>query len=218
MQFTLRDFFWLTIVIGLVIGILIEHADVRAMHGAMEKARWWEWAARQMGKQAAKEGTEPYFRELDSAGFKNEEGLILIEESQSFWIPVHSHPDAKSITGHRDLDLVLLLLVAVAPISLLVGLVIRRKFPEQGKAYAKLSVRVYHWMTPVTLTMMFGFCVAYYFVRQPFSATLWLCGIAFLVYYYVQNRNLTLTPEIERQIEEKYEQPLNMGSWFKVWK
>lgn len=218
MQVTLRDFFWLTIVIGLAIGILIEHADVRVMHGAMEKARWWEWAARQMGKQAAKEGTEPYFKELNSAGFKNEEGLILTEESQNFWIPIHSHPDAKSFTGHRDLDFVLALVLVIAPLSLLVGLVVRRMFPAQGKAYAKFAIRGHRWSAPIALLMTIAMSLGSYISRSPFSGALWLLATVFFVYGAIQNRNLVLTPELEQQIDEKYEQPLNVGSWFKLGK
>lgn len=218
MQFTLRDFFWLTIVIGLVIGILIEHADVRSMHGAQKRAQWWEWAARQMGEKAAKEGTKPYFDELKSAGFKNEQGLIVIDDATNLWFPVYIHrdPDADSFTGHRDLDLVLFLAGVIAPVSVLTGLLIRRTFPAQGKAYAKSSVRTFHWMAPVALAIAPGICLFGYLTRNPFSATLWLLGTAYLGYGYIQNRNLTLTPELEQQIDEKYEQPLNVGNWFKL--
>lgn len=214
MQFATRDFFWLTIVIGLVIGILIEHADVRALHGSQERAQWWEQAARWMGAKAAQTGEEPYFNELRGVGFR-EQGDEILKQYESIPGRIGTHPDHESVTGHQDLDRVLLLILVV-PIALAIGWLIRRRHHEWGKAYVKSSVRSHRWVAPIALAVLLVVCIGNYVARRPFTSTLGLLGLVSIGCQYLKNPNLTLTPELEQQIDEKYEQPIDIRSLFKL--
>jgi hypothetical protein len=130
LQLTLRDFFWLTIVVGLTIGIVIERNHVRSLRVYQGKAQWWEEATKKFAEEVEKQtGIKADFQE-GSGGRVANSGLIFLfdngstSSSATLWtIPIQCwSTEDKSYdwpTGMQDLNMMLL----VAP-GLAVGLLI----------------------------------------------------------------------------------------------
>jgi hypothetical protein len=219
MQLTLRDYFWLTIVVGLAIGIVIEHYDVRALRHFEGKAQWWEQAARQMGEKAGeKDGLVPDFKEFKHWGLKKHKDDEVWQEVDFMHLWGTEDKEQTIVTGHWDLDFLLLLLIVVAPLSALLAMALRKSYPAGGKAYSKASIRSYRWMGPVSLLMLLAFCLSGYHSRRPFTATLTFTMLVFFAGHYWLHNSLRLTPELEQQIDENYKKAVNITGWFKLGK
>jgi hypothetical protein len=175
LQFTLRDFFWLTIVVGLTVGIVIERNEVRALRVYQQKAQWWEDAAKDFAKEVeARTGLKTEF--LDEASSRQLRGMNYWTAPRDvIWfsaVPSWSTNDSSYSwpTGMKDLNIQLV----AAPLWIVFFLVItapRNEQQRQQEAIINARMRPYFWMLAPFALISCVIIVAMYSVGQPFTAT-----------------------------------------------
>ncbi len=173
MQLTLRDFLWATVVIGLAIGIVLEHRDVRALKPFQGKAEWWEKAARSLGEvYEEKTGLKPEFKEMDDIDLRRKDGLLQVDFSlsrRSFHVRPTDERQGAWLTGHADLNMALILLTELA---CLLGIFafIKRNYPNwlpkpnpQLRWGPRIYLLVYAWAFISLLISIGAFALRYPF-------------------------------------------------------
>ncbi|WP_425617491.1 hypothetical protein NA78x_001169 [Anatilimnocola sp. NA78] len=214
MQLTLRDYFWLMLVLGLSIGILIETKDLQTAQEWQAKAEYW--------RQAAEKAAERLRTHGDSVTFDDQQQAIDIRDQRGrtmhrSWggTGYRSKQSESWLTGKIDLDYMLLGSVTLLPASLGLGLLFRKLFPQQGKAYAKFSIRSHRWIAPIFILQTSAMSTGAFAWRLPFYGTAAMTVAALFVVGYLSH-HVELTPELEQHIDENYEKPLQLGSLFKL--
>jgi hypothetical protein len=176
LQFTLRDFFWLTIVVGLTVGIVIERNQVRALRVYQQKAQWWEDKAKDFAKEVeTRTGLKTQF--LDEASSSQLGGMnfrtIPRDVIWSTTVPSWSTNDSSYSwpTGMKDLNIQLV----AAPFWIVFFLFTtapRNEQQRQQEALFNARIRPYLWiMVPIGLFNCV-IIVAMYSLGLPFTATL----------------------------------------------
>ena len=218
MQFPWRDFAWFTILIGLAIGLAVELKRVAAMSGDKAQADRWEQQAREVAaKIAQRSRTNLHLKEFGQVMFFAEyQGSNLGTD----WVNVASYRNTRErsesvVTGMMDLDIWLLMIVVI-PASAGIGIWLRTMHREGAKAYAKFSVQSFSWLTLLSVLMFTSWAIICFRKAQPFFATSNL-GFAVLgLVNYITNFNLTLTPELNKQIDEGFQKPDDFTAWWKA--
>jgi hypothetical protein len=189
LQFTLRDFFWLTIVVGLTVGIVIERNQVRALRVYQGKAQWWEEAAKRFAEEVEKQtGIKADFQE--GAGSSSSGAIAMRNIGGSLATPWPISVNVRSTedksyswpTGMYDLNMVLIF----GPIVLIGSLIesIRggeRKRQAQALLYAKMRPYAWVWAIGAFVSVMFA-SVCY--LGGPFCATMLLLNGALCALNY----------------------------------
>lgn len=214
MQFPLRDFFWLTVVIALVIGIAMERKRVQDLSGHQGRAEWWEKAARGLGKKFEEKTDQPvHFEELKSIEISRGPNPQRVKatdpltgETEYFEVNLppgvvdHVHTgyvrdtrerDMSWVTGLVDLDFFLVTFVVVGPV--LAIYLLRRKGPLPSVLN---DPKAEIWKRPRFILFMIcyfaPFSVFQYWVRSPFNGAAFLVLTVVWTYYYCQ---FVLTPK-----------------------
>jgi hypothetical protein len=224
MQFPLRDFFWLTVVIALAIGIAMEHKRVQEMSVHEGRATWWQKAAQKTAERLEKEtGEKIRFDEMKTLDVsipahvkevpvQNGRGEVLY--MTSIVIPAHQSQSSiyardtrqhvfSRFTGMLDLDMYLAVLIVGAPILAIVlysrrGKPIVTAFHAESPIWKKMPWFALLWIPFCVLQSLFG----YWIQRAPFTGALWLIMGVFWTYAYCQN---VLTPRFSSNPEPRSE-------------
>jgi hypothetical protein len=190
MQFPLRDFFWLSLVIGLTIGIAIEHKRVRDLTVYQGQAEWWEKAARELGEKLAQKSGNELHIQGDTISFShpdpNHFGPV-VDVVRLGSVRDTREPNMSLFTGLIDLDVFLMMLVFGGPILAIYYLRQRKPLPPRvWDAHAPI------WKHPWQALMIIAShgCMsifAYSALRSSFTGTLFLFGSVIWTYYYCQH-------------------------------
>ncbi|WP_254510729.1 hypothetical protein [Anatilimnocola floriformis] len=206
MPFPWREFVWLTLLIGLLIGLATEHARYRKFSLAKEQAERTEQATHELAYQLqTRFGVRTNLSEFNTLSIVSDDWQRRNSSSYSFG-GARPERDQSLLTGMMDADFALLLLVVVAPLSALAGILVRKAAPTTGKAYSKASLSVYRFVTPFSILMACGMSISGYCDLRPFTGTLAFAGAIFMLTFYLTHPGVSLTPELSQQIDEKYEQ------------
>jgi hypothetical protein len=218
MQFPLRDFFWLTIVIGLTIGIAIERKRAQGLSGYQGQAEWWEKAARELGDHLQEKTGETFdFQALQSiqvnypATFETRyydlpngkrSPYNVTHPARTGMLSVGYARDTRGprlylVTGLIDLDILLAMLVLGGPVLAIYR--IRRKKPFPPGVWRKPDAPIWQQPSQVQLIISLhtGMSIfAYAALRSPFTGTVFLVGAVIWAYYYCQFVLTKPTPAI----------------------
>jgi hypothetical protein len=208
MQFPLRDFFWLTVVIALAIGIVMEHKRVLEMSVHEGRAEWWQKAAQETAERLEKETGEKIqfdvLKKLDisiaahvkEVPVQNGRGEVLYmtavviparQTQSSIYARDTRESSLSRFTGMLDLDLYVLLLIIGGPILAIVlysrrGKPIVTAFHSESPTWKKMPWFALFWVPFCVLQSLFG----YGFQRAPFTGAIWLTMGVFWTYGYCQ--------------------------------
>jgi len=207
MQFPLRDFFWLTIVIGLVIGIAIEHKRVRDLSGYQGQAEWWEKAARKLGEhlhektgetfdfQAMQSLRVDYPASVETRYYEHPKGertpySVTIPAAIGIldlgYVRDTREPKMSPFTGLVDLDIFLTMLVLGGPVLALYRLRRKKPFPP-GVWNPAAPIWQHPWQVRLIIPLHAGMSIlSYTALRSPITGTLFLAGAVIWAYYYGQ--------------------------------
>jgi hypothetical protein len=216
MQFPLRDFFWLTVVIALVIGIAMERKRVQELSGYQGRAEWWEKAARGLGEKFEEKTGQPvHIEEMKSIEIWRGRNPHRVKATHPITGEIeyyevnlppgvvdHVHPgyvrdtrerDLSWVTGLLDLDFFLVTLVAVGPV-LGIYLFWRKGPLPSGLNDPKAEI----WKRPSLILFMIcyfaPFSVFQYWNRSPINGAAFLILAVVWSYYYCQ---FVLTPKLD---------------------
>jgi hypothetical protein len=208
MQFPLRDFFWLSVVIGLTIGIAIEHKRVRDLSVQQGRAEWWEKAARELGDHLhEKTGETVDFQALQSI----QVNYPATVETRYYDLPNGkrspynvTHPartgmlsvgyarDTRGprlylVTGLIDLDIFLAMLLLGGPVLAIYR--IRRKKPFPPGVWRSPDAPI--WQNPSQVQLIISLhtgmsILSYTVLRSPITGTIFLAGAVIWTYYYCE--------------------------------
>lgn len=218
MNFPWRDFAWFTILIGLAIGLAVEFKRVEAVSGDKAEADRWEQQARTAAENIAQQSaTKVHLKEFGQVLFFAEyQGNDLGID----WVNVASYRDTRErsdslVTGMMDLDIWLLMIVVI-PLSVGIGIWLRKTHREGAKAYAKFSIQSLRWLTPLSVLMFASMAIACFRNAQPFFATQHLAFAVFGVVTFITHFHVTLTLELSKQIDEGFQKPDDFTAWWKT--
>jgi hypothetical protein len=207
MQFPLRDFFWLSLVIGLAIGIAMERKQSREQSVHEGRALWWEKAAREVAERLQKATGESiqfdemkhlditipaHVKSVTARGpgpgkttivevnvpeYKTRRGIYARDTRQR---------DFSWVTGMMDLDMYLLLLAIGGP-AFAVFLYLRKGKKFQTIADPDAST----WKTPAWALFIIPFFIlislsGYVLHRSPFTGALNLTAGFVWTYFFCQ--------------------------------
>jgi hypothetical protein len=185
LQFTLRDFFWLTIVVGLTVGIVIERNEVRALRMYQQKAQWWEDEAKDFAKEVEKQtGIKTDFQE--GAGTNSSGGISMTTgPGTRLWttsVYVRSTEDKSYSwpTGMLDLNMMLI----AAPCLAVVFLISTNPKGALKRQAAAVKMRPYAGLWIVVGVMSVAMAYGGYLSGDPFRATLFLLQGAVCAWNY----------------------------------
>lgn len=207
MQFPLRDFFWLSLVIGLTIGIAIERKQSMRLSVHEGRAQWWEKAAREIGERFEKATGEPVqFEEMKhlEISIPNRMKTVRVRDSRGEIIETKDvvpgyqltsvvyvrdtrQRDLSWVTGMIDLDMFLLMLVTGGPFFLVYAY---RNKGEQPLTIANRDAPIWKekpwfalwWVPACVLMSLMGYMVQ----RSPFTGALFLFQGVLWTYYYCE--------------------------------
>jgi hypothetical protein len=204
MQFPLRDFFWLTVVIGLAIGITIEHKRVLDLSRYEGDAQWWEKAARGLAEKFEQQTGQP-------VKFDARKSIVIMShvEGQEVrvgpnktavrgatpWPADRVYPgyvrdtherDMSWLTGFGDLDMILAGLVLGGPIGAISYYCAKKPLPSVPGIWDPHAPIWKHPWKPRLFFLLFAFMsvAGYSFQRAPFNGTLFLLMSVVWAYYY----------------------------------
>jgi hypothetical protein len=214
MQFTLRDVFWATLVVGLTIGIVIEHNDMVALKGWKEQAAWWQHAAQMLGDRLQQKGEtveldEDNLHVIDATGT-----TALSREKGSNW---QGWQTISWLTGHVELDW---FLAIGTPVLILFGLLFwwaqryRAKHPvavpdfKPRRNYLMGGINVYG------LLMFSAMAIGAYWNRQPFAGAFFLLGVALQVFCLRYFGFRKITPEYMANFNATFPKPFTLREMF----
>jgi hypothetical protein len=215
MQFTLRDVFWATLVVGLTIGIVIEHNDMVALKGWKEQATWWQEAAQTLGHRLQQKGEtvkldEQNLEVKDAAGksiLSRGKGSVLRGWQTISWL-----------TGHVELDWILAI---GTPLLLLFGLLFwwaqryRAQHPvavpdfKPHRSYLTGCINVFG------LLLFSAMAIGAYSNRQPFIGAFNVLGVALQIFCLRYFGFREITPEYIANFNATYHQPFTLQEAFR---
>lgn len=208
MQFPLRDFFWLSLVIGLAIGIAMEHKRVVALSVHEGRAQWWQKAAEETAERLEKAtGESIQFQELKQLDIDipaRVQQVPVVGENNEILryhpVAIPGHKTTRSIygwetrerrisflTGMMDLDMWLFMLSISGLVLVATGFSRKADKPLQTIFSADNPLwQKTPWLALFWIPFGLGMSLLSYWQRNYFNGAAFLTLGVFYVYGYCQ--------------------------------